>query len=188
MHHYWIFWVTLGSLAVSSSSLHAGQPKRFNLVSIVPDDQGRWALGAYGNREVRTPNMDRLAREGARFTSAFVATPVCSPSRASFMSGRYGTQVGITDWIAPQEAEAGVGLRGGAITWAQVLQKHGWVTGLIGKWHLGSLPQFHPTKKGFDHFFGFLGGGNTPMNPTLEKNGKEKKFKGSLPDILTDNA
>src|SRR3989449_11756278 len=107
MHHYWIFWVTLGSLAVSSSSLHAGQPKRFNLVSIVTDDQGRWALGCYGNRDVRTPNMDRLAREGARFLNAFACTPVCSPSRAAFFTGRYGTQLGITDYIAPNENAAG---------------------------------------------------------------------------------
>src|SRR5262249_34962593 len=66
----------------------AGPPRRPNIISIVTDDQGRWAVGAYGNREVRTPNMDRLARQGARFLNAFVATPVCSPSRASFLTGR----------------------------------------------------------------------------------------------------
>src|SRR6185503_4697876 len=68
--------------------------ERFNIVSIVTDDQGRWGVGAYGNREVLTPNMDRIAREGARFTNAFTATPVCSPSRACFLTGRYGTQLG----------------------------------------------------------------------------------------------
>lgn len=166
----------------------AAEPKRFNILSIVTDDQARWSLGCYGNREARTPNMDRLAREGALFTRAFVSTPVCSPSRASFMTGKYGTQVGITDWIDPKEAEKGVGLPEHAITWPSVLQRAGYATGLIGKWHLGMLPQFHPTKKGFDHFFGFTGGGNTPMNPTLEKDGKSQKFKGSLPDILVDDA
>ncbi len=169
---------------------HAGQVKgkRFNIISIVTDDQGRWALGAYGNREVRTPNMDRIAREGAKFINAFTATPVCSPSRASFMTGRYGTQVGITDYLAPMEQDAGVGLARDTVTWAQVLQRHGYVTALIGKWHLGTMPEFHPTNRGFDHFFGFLGGGITPMNPTIEVNGKAKKFQGAVADILTDDA
>ncbi|MCC6419822.1 MAG: sulfatase-like hydrolase/transferase [Gemmataceae bacterium] len=168
----------------------AGPPKKkpLNIISIVTDDQGRWAVGAYGNREVKTPNMDRLAREGAKFVHAFTATPVCSPSRATFLSGRYGSQVGITDWIAPVEAEGGAGLPQDALTWAEVLRRAGYVTALVGKWHLGMLPQFHPTRRGFDHFFGFLGGGNTPMNPTLEEKGKQKKFKGPLPDILVDDA
>jgi len=168
--------------------VQATQKKRYNLISIVTDDQGRWGVGAYGNKEVRTPNMDRLAREGALFVNAFTATPVCSPSRATFLTGRYGTQVGITDWIAPAESDAGVGLPGEALTWFEILQRHGYVTGLIGKWHLGTEARFHPTRHGFNHFFGFLGGGNSPMNPTLEENGKLKKFTGSLPDILTDNA
>jgi uncharacterized sulfatase len=168
--------------------LQAGTPKRLNIISIVTDDQGRWAVGAYGNKEVRTPNMDRLAKEGALFVNAFVPTPVCSPSRASFMTGRYGTQLAITDWIAPQEAQNGIGLPADVTTWPQVLQKQGYATALIGKWHLGMLPKYHPTKRGFDHFYGFLGGGNTPMDPTLEVQGKEKKLKGSLPDLLTDEA
>lgn len=162
--------------------------ERLNIVSIVTDDQGAWALGCYGNRECKTPHMDRLAREGARFTNAFTVTPVCSPSRATFMTGRYGTELGITDWISPVESAAGVGLPVGAVTWPEVLKKHGYATALVGKWHLGDQPQFHPTKRGFDHFFGFLGGGNTPMNPTLERNGKTEKPAGSLPDLLTDDA
>src|SRR5262245_36082515 len=172
------------------ATAQAGQPKpkRLNIISIVTDDQGRWAVGAYGNREVKTPHMDRLAREGAKFLNAFVATPVCSPSRATFLTGRYGTQVGITDWIAPVEAERGVGLPEDALTWAEVLRRHGYVTALIGKWHLGALAPFHPTRRGFDHFFGFLGGGNTPMDPILEEKGRPKKFKGPLPDILVGHA
>ena len=164
------------------------QTERLNIVSIVTDDQAHWSIGAYGNKESRTPNMDRLAREGARFTNAFCATPVCSPSRASFLTGLWGTQVGITDWIAPVESDAGLGLPQQATTWTQVLQKHGYTTALIGKWHLGTQPPFHPTKRGFNHFFGFLGGGNTPMNPTLEVEGKAKQLQGSLPDILVDDA
>jgi uncharacterized sulfatase len=177
-------------LGVCPAADASGQPKakRYNIISIVTDDQALWSVGAYGNRESKTPHMDRLARQGARFVNAFTATPVCSPSRATFLTGRYGTQIGITDWISPVEAERGVGLPRDALTWAEVLRRHGYVAGLIGKWHLGMLPQFHPTRHGFDHFFGFLGGGNTPMNPTLEEKGKPRKFKGPLPDILTDNA
>lgn len=164
----------------------AKQSSKTNLVAIVTDDQGRWAMGAYGNREVKTPNMDRIGREGATFTNAFVNTPVCSPSRATYFSGRYPTELGITDWIAPNQAAEGLGLD--APTWPQVLQKHGYKTGLVGKWHLGDRPKFHPTKLGFHHFMGFLGGGNRPIDPTLEVDGKEQKLKGPLPDILTDDA
>ncbi|MGI8783769.1 MAG: sulfatase family protein [Acidobacteriota bacterium] len=167
----------------------AGQtPERYNIISIVTDDQARWGVGAYGNREVQTPNMDRLARQGARFVNAFVPTPVCSPSRASFLTGRYGTELGITDWIAPNESEAGLGLPPGAVTWPEVLRQNGYRTALIGKWHLGGQPQYHPTRRGFDHFFGFLGGGNTPMDPTLEVEGQQKKLSGSLPDLLAGDA
>jgi uncharacterized sulfatase len=168
-------------------ALGAGK-ERLNIVSIVTDDQGRWAVGAYGNRDVQTPNIDRIGREGARFVNAFVPTPVCSPSRGSFLTGRYGTQLGITDWIAPSEASAGLGLPADAVTWPAVLQKHGYRTALIGKWHLGSLPRFHPTRHGFHHFMGFLGGGTTPMDPTLEVEGKEQKLTGPVPDLITDDA
>lgn len=162
--------------------------ERLNIIMIVTDDQARWSVGTYGNRETRTPNIDRLASEGARFREAFCATPVCSPSRASFLTGRYGTQVGVTDAILPIEAEAGLGLSPASTTWAEVLQRHGYVTALVGKWHLGSKPQFHPTRHGFNHFYGFLGGGTTPLNPTLEVNGKNVQLKGATADLLTDDA
>lgn len=183
-HHAFAFFVCAFFIPTAARA----QAERFNLISIVTDDQARWAVGAYGNKECRTPNMDRLALEGGRFLHAFTATPVCSPSRASFMTGRYGTQLGITDWIAPVESNAGMGLPVGVVTWPQVLQKNGYTTALVGKWHLGTRPEFHPTKRGFHHFFGFLGGGNQPMDPTLEVEGKEQKLKGPLPDLLTDDA
>jgi choline-sulfatase len=187
----WTFALLVSS--VVAGPLTAGETprknqKKHNLICIVTDDQAKWSVGAYGNKESRTPHQDRLAREGMRFTRAIVATPVCSPSRASFLTGRYGTQVGITDWISPKEAQAGVGLPPDTITWMEVLQRAGYRTGLVGKWHLGMLPQFHPTKHGFDHFCGFLGGGNKPMDPVLEVNGKETKVTGPLPDLLVDNA
>ena len=166
------------------SPLRAQRP---NVITIVTDDQAAWTLGCYGNRECPTPNMDRLARQGVRFTNAFVVTPVCSPSRASFLTGRYGTELGITDWINKPEMDAGVGLPD-VPTWPGILKQNGYATALVGKWHLGDQPRFHPTKHGFDHFFGFLGGGESPMDPGLEKGRKFQRFKGPIADLLTDDA
>src|SRR5688572_8935803 len=119
--------IALAALLIPCATLRAQpQQPRLNLIAIVTDDQASWSIGAYGNRESRTPNMDRLAREGARFTNAFVATPVCSPSRATFLSGRYGTQVGITDWITVTEASAGTGLPPETVTWPEVLRQNGY--------------------------------------------------------------
>ncbi len=160
--------------------------ERLNLIAICTDDQARWAMSAYGNQEIQTPNMDRIAAEGALFLNAFCNTPVCSPSRATYLTGRYSTELGITDYINGGEAKAGLGLK--APTWPAALQKAGYATALIGKWHLGQQEEFHPTRLGFDYFMGFLNGGTRPMNPVLEINGEIKKFSVSLPDLLTDDA
>lgn len=157
-----------------------------NLIAIVTDDQGCWAAGCYGNRDIQTPHLDSLARDGALFVNAFTATPVCSPSRATYFTGRYPSELGITDYLSPAEEAEGQGLRGQ--TWPSVLQRHGYRTGLFGKWHLGRRAEFHPARLGFDHFAGFLGGGNSPMNGTLEIDGKEVQTEGPLADVLTDRA
>lgn len=159
-----------------------------NIISIVTDDQARWAVGCYGNKDIVTPNMDRLAADGAICINAFVNTPVCSPSRAGFMTGLHGTELGITDWINMNEATAGVGLPTSAVTWPAVLQKNGYATALVGKWHLGHLPGNHPTKLGYDRFWGFLGGGTEPMNPHLEIDGKPAQRNGPVSDLMTDEA
>ncbi len=163
-------------------------PQPRNILFIVTDDQAEWSVGAYGNTDARTPHIDRLAREGVRFTHAFTPSPVCSPSRATLISGRYGTEVGITDWINPAEAEAGVGLPPGTATWPGALQRAGYRTGLVGKWHLGTQPRFHPTQHGYGHFTGFLGGGTTPMNPRIWIDGEERVVEGPEPDVMTDAA
>jgi uncharacterized sulfatase len=160
--------------------------RKTNLIAIVTDDQGQWACGAYGNRDIHTPHMDRLATDGALFTTALTVTPVCSPSRAAYLSGLWPTQLGITDWISPSEAKEGVGLR--ATTWPAVLAQAGYRTALFGKWHLGELPQFHPRQLGFGQFYGFLGGGNSPMNPLLEVEGQPTRVEGSEPDVITTAA
>jgi uncharacterized sulfatase len=166
----------------------AAQAPRWNLIAVCTDDQGRWGVGAYGNREVKTPHMDRLAREGARFLNAFTVTPVCSPSRATYLTGRYPTEVGITDFLTPEEGREGHGLPAWATTWPAVLQKHGYSTALVGKWHLGTQPQFHPHRRGFGHFVGSLRGSFPPMNPVFDVNGTEQKMRGPGSDVVTTEA
>jgi uncharacterized sulfatase len=172
----------------AAAAADAPAAKKWNLIAIVTDDQSRWSIGAYGNKDARTPNMDRLAAEGALFVNAFVNTPVCSPSRASFLTGLNGTELGITDWINMNESAAGVGLPPGTATWPAVLQANGYATALIGKWHLGNLPEHHPTKNGYGYFWGFLNGGTEPMNPHVEVSGKRTQLKGPVPDLLTTEA
>ncbi|MGH9802840.1 MAG: sulfatase-like hydrolase/transferase, partial [Blastocatellia bacterium] len=96
----------IGNLPTTQAQSKAKRP---NIIFIQTDDQAAWALGASGNRDAYTPNLDRFFREGAYLKNAFVVTPVCSPSRASLMTSRYGTEVGITDWINPTvEPELGL--------------------------------------------------------------------------------
>jgi uncharacterized sulfatase len=168
-------------------ALAQAQP-RYNLISIVTDDQAQWSIGAYGNREAITPNIDRLAREGVKFNHAFVTTPVCSPSRVAFLTGLYGSQVGITDYLTPDEGASGMGLPKRATTWPQVLQRKGYKTALFGKYHLGTKPEFHPSQRGFDYFMGSQQGSFAPMNPKLEVNGQIIEFKGAGSDIVMDDA
>lgn len=161
---------------------------KVNLVSIVTDDQALWSIGAYGNREAITPNMDRLAREGVKFNNAFVTTPVCSPSRVAFLTGLYGSQAGITDYLSTDEGLSGMGLPASALTWPRVLQQNGYRTALFGKYHLGTQPEFHPTKRGFDDFMGTQEGAFAVLNPRLEVNGKMTELKGASSDVVMDDA
>jgi choline-sulfatase len=109
-----------------------------NLLLFLTDDHGAWALGCAGNREVRTPALDRLAAEGARFTNAFTPSPVCSPARACLLTGRTPSQVGIHDWIQEEKPEYGDrDWLDGERTLAEYLNEAGYHCGLSGKWHLG---------------------------------------------------
>ena len=164
-----------------------GPASRPNIVFIFTDDQAPWALGASGYPHAQTPNIDRLFNEGAYLVNAFTTTPVCSPSRAGLMASRYGSELGITEWIHPRR-EPELGLDPAVVTWPEVLQQDGYRTGLVGKWHLGVPDQYHPTRTGFEYFMGFRTGGTTPSNPVLEKDGKTGQFEGLTPDILTDHA
>ena len=160
-------------------------PERPNILFIYTDDQSTWSIGAYGQKERLTPNLDKLAGQGMLFQNAFTTTPVCSPSRAGLMTGLYSTQVKIADWLNPT-AEPHAGLAPSFLTWPELLKANGYKTMLAGKWHLGLDPQFHPSRSGFDTFYGFRDGGNKPINPQLEEDGETGVKPGVLANLITD--
>lgn len=138
-------------LAASAAALAAPQGDRPpNVVLIYADDLGYGDLGCYGS-SIRTPNLDSLARDGARFTSFYSANPVCSPSRAALLTGRYPTRVNIPRVLFPYDNE---GLPATETTIAAMLKPKGYRTMCIGKWHLGHKPDYLPIKRGFDAYFG----------------------------------
>lgn len=135
-----------------------GAPQeRPNILLIVGDDMGYADVGFQGCTDIPTPNLDALARSGVRFTSGYVSGPYCSPTRAALLTGRYQTRFGHE--FNPSGAKNGMPVS--EVTIADRLKEAGYVTGLVGKWHLGAEPQFHPQKRGFQEFFGFLGGAHS---------------------------
>lgn len=128
-----------------------------NIVYIVADDLGYGELGCYGGTEIPTPHLDRMACDGARFTSGYVTAPFCAASRAALLTGRYQTRFGFEfNPIGAKNAEPGIGLPTSEKTLADRLRSKGYVTAAVGKWHLGGTAPFHPLRRGFDEFFGFL--------------------------------
>lgn len=151
--------------AASSGGQTARKP---NIVLILADDMGVCDVSMYSCKEIPTPNIDSIARNGVKFTSGYVASPVCSPSRAGLLTGRYQQRFGFEfNAGALQRALANkeMGLPTSEITIAQVLKSAGYATGMVGKWHLGMHEKFHPTQRGFDEYFGFLFGANSYIDP-----------------------
>src|ERR671933_1015308 len=153
--------------------------RRPNVVFILSDDQGPWAAGCYGNPEIRTPNIDRLAAEGVRLANYFVATPVCSPSRATLLTGLIPSQHGIHDWLysgpsQPERRNFNTGpdarqLLAGQVASTDVLAAHGYHCGISGKWHLGdSLRPQHS----FDFWFVHQWGGGPYNNAPMVRDGR----------------
>jgi N-acetylgalactosamine-6-sulfatase len=133
-----------------------GADEKPNIVFIMADDLGYGDLGCYGCGDILTPNLDRLASEGIRFTDFYANASVCSPTRIAFLTGRYQQRFGMDNALYYQEM--GRGLPGGGATIASALADAGYATGLVGKWHVGYDPERQPLQQGFDYFFGLLGG------------------------------
>lgn len=155
-----------GALLVPTTS--AQRPP--NLIVIMTDDQGYNDVGFNGGTVIPTPHLDSIARNGVRFTDGYVAYAVCSPSRAAFLTGRYGQRFGYERNPRYQPGNPRSGLALTETTLADALKAVNYRTGLVGKWHLGAHPDLHPLKRGFDEFFGHLGGGHRylPEELTIE--------------------
>ena len=158
----------LPGLASISQRKQTGK-KLPNIIVIISDDHGYADIGVQGCQDIATPNIDSIARNGIRFTDGHVSCPVCSPTRAGLATGRYQQRFGheFNTGPPPGGLEEHVGLPLTEVTIADVLKSAGYVTGAVGKWHLGMAPHFHPFKRGYDEFFGFLHGGHSYIDPGL---------------------
>ena len=162
------------------------EAKRPNVIFILTDDQGPWAAGCYGNPEIRTPNIDRLAREGTRFENFFVATPVCSPSRATFLTGRISSQHGIHDWVKRGNVGADAKeLIGDEVGYTDIMAEKGWVCGLSGKWHMGMSAR---PQHGMSFWYAHQKGGGPYYNAPMVREGRLIEEPGYVTDVITDEA
>ena len=148
------------ALSRKPASQPATKPVPPNLIVILTDDQGYADVGFNGCRDIPTPNIDRIAREGVRFTNAYVTYAVCGPSRAGLITGRYQDRFGFgrNPLFAPRDST--MGLPQSEQTLAEILGQAGYRSAALGKWHLGAHLSQHPLHRGFEHFFGFLSGGH----------------------------
>ena len=180
--------------AVAAGALSPAGSQRPNIVLILCDDLGYGDLGCYGNRIIRTPNVDALAGRGVRFTQFYTTSPVCSPTRTAIMTGDYPQRFGIHHADMPESLPR-YPLPAGAVTISAILKKTGYATAHVGKWHLGEPPEtIEPRKRGFDYFAGCLGGRPSSawikyarsMDPEMVINEERPKvFKGHVTEIQT---
>ncbi|MDO8586385.1 MAG: sulfatase-like hydrolase/transferase [Armatimonadota bacterium] len=148
----------------------AAKKRKPNIVLIVADDLGCGDLGCYGCPDIATPNIDRLAAQGARFTQSYVSAPLCSPTRVSILTGKYPLRTSLP--YLPSSKNPNDGLSPDEITLAEVLKSNGYATGIVGKWHLGYAPRFRPLNQGFDEFYGYLSGWADYINHTYNRTEK----------------
>jgi arylsulfatase A-like enzyme len=189
------FLATLGSAIVVGRIPRWRRRARPNLVFILADDLGYGDLSSYGRRDYQTPHLDTMASGGVRFTDAYSAASVCTPTRGGFMTGRYPARLPIAlqqpmSWVNDRD-----GLPPEHPTIASLLKAGGYRTALIGKWHLGYLPQFGPLQHGFDEFFGILSGGvdyythrDALRKPDLHEGLVPVERVGYLTELLTERA
>src|SRR5471032_3011111 len=140
----------LAALAcLTPTSVRAGEPERPNIIFILADDLGYADVGCYGAKGFKTPNLDKMAAEGMRFTSFYTGCSVCSGSRAALMTGRHYQRVGVPPVMFPGNKN---GLNPNEITIARLLHQLGYFTAIIGKWHLGHLGMYLPTRHGLQYY------------------------------------
>jgi arylsulfatase A-like enzyme len=175
------------------SSRLAQSASRPNFVFILADDMGYADVEPYGARDIRTPHLKRLAGEGVRFTQCYANGPVCTPTRAGFITGRWQQRVGLEWALVP--GDKGKGLPATEPTIARSMKEAGYRTAIIGKWHLGMEPEYNPTRHGFDYFFGITSG-NVDMYShkyrtgldDLWENSERVRREGYLTDLIGDRA
>jgi len=172
-------------LLAASQTIRAQRPPRTNVVVFMTDDHGAWATGYNGCME--TPNLDALHRGGTRFTNAFAATPVCSPSRMTYITGKLPSGHGLQDFLLPEDSAGASAKRflQGQLTYTELLQKAGYRLGLSGKWHMGVDEQ---AQAGFTWWATVPGGGGTYKDPVFVRNGKPVDATGYKTDMQGDFA
>lgn len=165
---------------------------RPNILVIVSDDQGAWAMRHAGTPEIHTPALDRLAGWGKRFAALYCVSPVCSPARASLLTGRIPSAHGVHDWIRQGNSTAETGFHRRLVdyldahpTYVELLAEAGYVCGLSGKWHLGNS---HRPHRGFSFWEAFATGGGSYQAPLMIRDGAPAQQPGYLTDIITENA
>jgi arylsulfatase A-like enzyme len=183
---------TIGSVGAPQT---ASIPQRPNILFILADDLGYGDLSSYGRPDYKTPILDNMAREGMKFTDAYASAPVCTPTRCAFITGRYPHRLPIGLQEPLGDGNKQLGLPADHPTIASQLKKAGYDTILIGKWHLGNIPEFGPNRHGFDEFFGINGSSadyfthyNNGGFPDLYENTTMSDQQGYLTDLFTDRA
>lgn len=167
----------------SSNQESARDTNRPNVILILTDDQGWGDLNIHGNEKLSTPVIDQMAKTGALF-ERFYVSPLCAPTRASLLTGRYHLRTS-TSWVSKGLEN----MRSEEVTMAEVFRDQGYATGIFGKWHNGAHFPQHPNQQGFDEFIGFCAGHwNNYFSTTLEHNGEPYPTDGYINDVLTDEA
>ncbi|MFO0970469.1 MAG: sulfatase [Gemmataceae bacterium] len=162
---------------LSLSPAQAASQDKPNIIFIFADDLGYADVGCFGAKGFKTPNIDRMAKEGIRFTSFYTGCPVCSGSRAALLTGRHYQRVGVKAVLFPKDT-TGIGPR--EITIADLLKRLGYVTGIIGKWHLGHLFAFLPTRHGFDSYYGIPYSNDMSLDPEHATFAKDVVFREGM--------
>ena len=179
MKHF-LYLLLLVSVA---SAAHANASSRPNVLLILTDDQGYGDVSIHDNPQLRTPAMDRIGREGVRL-DRFYVSPVCGPTRASLLTGRYHLRTGAFGVTRREEV-----MSPDEVTLAEVFRQNGYATGCFGKWHNGTVYPETPNGQGFDEFLGVLGGlSQLYFNPVLDHNGEDKEYRGYITGILAGAA